>query len=145
QTEVAVRSPRNLPHAGRVSGSGPYLFRLRGERICVNNPKTDFEERAARPPPFVGHRVVRALASKTRRSFARTADAEIIPARAANWPAGTPEGPGEGFAIAQEHAYGDPPLSARETLQFDKWRAPRPMWCYSSAAPVSGRTCSIRR
>jgi hypothetical protein len=37
---------------------------------------------------------------------------QITPAQAASWRAGTPEHwAWEAFAIAQEHVYGDPPLS----------------------------------
>ena len=46
---------------------------------------------------------------------------QITPAQAANWKAGTPEDwAWEVFAIAQEHTYGDPPLSAGETAQLNR-------------------------
>src|SRR5262249_55495978 len=45
---------------------------------------------------------------------------QITPAQALSWSAGTPEEwAWEAFAIAQEDAYGDPPLSAGETHQLD--------------------------
>ena len=46
---------------------------------------------------------------------------QITPAQAASWRAGTPEEwAWEAFAIGQEHAYGDPPLSAGESQQLDR-------------------------
>jgi hypothetical protein len=45
---------------------------------------------------------------------------QITPAQALGWRAGTPEGwAWETFAMAQEDAYGDPPLSGGETPQLD--------------------------
>jgi S1/P1 Nuclease len=45
---------------------------------------------------------------------------QITPAQLASWKAGTPEEwAWEAFAIAQEDAYGDPPLSAGQTQQLD--------------------------
>ena len=46
---------------------------------------------------------------------------QITPAQAAGWRTGAPEDwAWEGFAIAQEHVYSDPPLSAGETQQLDR-------------------------
>jgi hypothetical protein len=45
---------------------------------------------------------------------------QITPAQAASWRAGTPEDwAWEAFATAQEHVYGDPPLSGGEAQQLD--------------------------
>ena len=46
---------------------------------------------------------------------------QITPAQAASWRAGAPEEwAWEAFAMAQEDAYGDPPLSAGETQQLNQ-------------------------
>ncbi len=46
---------------------------------------------------------------------------QITPAQAASWRAGTPEDwAWEAFAIAHQHVYGDPPLSAGEAHQLDR-------------------------
>jgi len=46
---------------------------------------------------------------------------QITPAQAVSWRAGVPEEwAWEAFAMAQEDAYGDPPLSAGETQQLDQ-------------------------
>jgi hypothetical protein len=63
---------------------------------------------------------VRALARKPA-VLAQVLLMEITPAQAASWRAGTAEEwAWEAFAIAEEHVYGDPPLSAGETQQLDR-------------------------